>query len=455
MNRIFPAFLGTFLPWLAIGEDLLESTHREENQRALSLLADGVDPNEKNRYGVMPLSVACANGNGILVEALLDAGADPNAALPGGESVLMTAARTGKPEVVEALLAKGAKVDATEQKGQTALIWATAEGHTEVVRLLIKAGADPEKELKSGLTPLLIASRNGHIDTVRTLLKTEVDVDYAIEDGGGGKAPPSGTSALRLAIENGHFDLAVVLLEGGANPDDQRSGYAPLHVLTWVRKPHRGDGNDGLPPPRGSGELDSLGFARVLVEQFEADVDVTLEKNGSRYAKKGSTPFLLAAHRADLPYLKLLHELGADPEATNSENVTALLAASGVGSHAPEEEAGNEADRLEVLPWLFDLGLDVNAVDRQGNTSMHGAAYKNVPEVARWLAEHGADIEIWNQKNRRNWTPLLIAQGFRPGNFKPDAASITAIEEIMRAEGLEPPPAPQRPVVGKKQEYQP
>ena len=75
---------------------------------------------------------------------------------------------------------------------------------------------------------------------------------------------------------------------------------------------------------------------------------------------------------------------------------------------------------------------------------MHGAAYKNIPKVVAWLDEHGADIKIWNQKNKKRWTPLLIAQGFRPGNFKPSAVTIEAIESVMRKHGIEPPPAPKR-----------
>ena len=54
-------------------------------------------------------------------------------------------------------------------------------------------------------------------------------------------------SGLILAVENGHFDLAVALLEAGVDPNDQRSGFTALHALTWVRKPNRGDGDDARP----------------------------------------------------------------------------------------------------------------------------------------------------------------------------------------------------------------
>ena len=70
---------------------------------------------------------------------------------------------------------------------------------------------------------------------------------------------------MALAVENGHFELAAALLKAGADPNDQRSGFTPLHIITWVRKPNRGDGPDGDPAPIGSGNLSSLQFVRKLV----------------------------------------------------------------------------------------------------------------------------------------------------------------------------------------------
>ena len=58
---------------------------------------------------------------------------------------------------------------------------------------------------------------------------------------------------------------------------------------------------------------------------------------------------------------------------------------------------------------LPNLESDVNTVDKNGETAMHGAAYKSLPKVVQLLADKGAKIELWNRKNRYNWTPLLIA----------------------------------------------
>src|SRR5438477_12988455 len=111
-----------------------------------------------------------------------------------------------------------------------------------------------------------------------------------------GKGPRKGTSALILAVENGHFDLALALLEAGADPNDQRSGFTALHTITWVRKPNRGDGDDGDPAPIGSGNLDSLEFVKVLAKHG-ADVNLRLKRGSSgkgTLGKVGASPFLLA-----------------------------------------------------------------------------------------------------------------------------------------------------------------
>jgi hypothetical protein len=63
---------------------------------------------------------------------------------------------------------------------------------------------------------------------------------------------------------------------------------------------------------------------------------------------------------------------------------------------------------------------------------MHGAAYKHVPSVVRFLADAGAKIEVWNQKNKDGWTPLAITQGIHRGmNIISSRETEVAIREVM------------------------
>jgi ankyrin repeat protein len=428
------------------------ATYHDDLEMAAHLVRAGADVKVANEFGVSPLPLACVNGNAELIELLLNAGADPNTTQRGGETALMTAARTGKLAPVKALLAHGADVNAKERKGQTALMWAAAEGHADVVQALIDAGADFRTPLASGFTPLMFAAREGRIAAAQVLLKAGADVNQVIKEKHSfPRAASAGTSALILAVENGHFELALVLVKAGADPNDQRSGFAPLHVVSWVRKPNRGDGEDGDPPPRGSGSVSSLEFVRAVADRG-ADVNLRLKKGETGrgiLGKVGATPFLMAASTADAPLMRLLVELGADPLLPNAQNCTPLMAAAGIGCRAPGEEAGTEDEVLEAVALTLQLGGDVNAVDNNGETAMHGAAYKSLPKVVELLAAKGSKIETWNKKNKWGWTPLLIAEGFRVGNFKPSADTIAAIHQVMRDAGVTPPPPTKRTPDGK------
>lgn len=407
------------------------------------LLRAGAKPTSANRYGVTPLSLACTNGHAEIVEQLLGAGADANSALRGGETALMTAARTGRLAVVHSLLRHGARVDAKERTGQTALMWAAAEGHADVVQALIDAGADFRDALPSGFTPTMFAAREGRTEVVRVLLKAGVDANEvtAPERKTNGREPVAGTSALVLAVENGHFETAVALLDAGADPNDQRSGYTPLHVMTWVRKPNRGDGLDGEPPPQGSGAIGSLAFVEKLIEHG-ADVNARLKKGpkgGGRLGHPGATPFLLASAATDAPLMRKLAQLGADPHLANDEKTAPLLAAAGVGIPAPQEAGGTEAETIEALTLLLDLGCGIDAVDANGETVMHGAAYKMYPRVVDFLAERGADSDIWNRANRYGWTPSTIASGKRHGNFRPSPETTAALNRVLQKDATAAP----------------
>ena len=420
------------------------AVHHDDLDMAEQLLAAGASVRAANRYGVTPLSLACTNGSSRLVELLLKSGADPSLALPGGETPLMTAARTGSLASVKALLSRGAAVDGKDEaRGQTALMWAAAEGHADVVQALVDAGADVRARVPSGFTPLLFAVREGRLDVVRVLLKAGVDVNETVVDGGrkryGGPLPRAGASPLLLAVANAHFELAATLLDAGANPNVDLTGYTPLHAMTVVRNPGVGD-NDPAPP--GSGRVTSLDLVKKLVAHG-ADVNAKMTRrvnlNNTRMNEIGATPFLLAALTADAELMTTLAALGANPSLTNVENSTALMMAAGLATRSPGEDAGTEREVLDAVQVALSLGDDVNAVDNNGETAVHAAAYKNLPKVVKFLVAKGARIDVWNRPNKFGWTPLAIAVGYRFGNFKPSADTEAAVREVMIAAGVKPP----------------
>ena len=415
---------------------------RDEREIVRMLIRAGADVKAANRYGATPLFLASVNGNASTIAMLLEAGADASSANAEGETALMVAARTGRPEAVSALLARGANPNSKEGwRGQTALMWAAAEGHAAVIDLLVARGADLKARSGAGFTALLFAAREGRIAAVDALLKAGADMNEWLPVRRRGpqaqdQPPPPpevGLNAFLLAAGNAHYELAAWLLDRGADPNAAPQGYTALHQVSWVRK--AGISGSNNPAPQGSGSIDSLTFVRRLVAkgaQLNARVTKRPSMGVTTLNSIGATPFLLAARTADAQLMRLLAELGADPKLTNEDGSTPLMVAAGLGTNSPGEDPGTEPEVLEAVKVALDLGNDLNAVDKNGETAMHGAAYKHVPSVVRYLAEKGAKSEVWSRPNSKGWTPLMITDGVQRGmNIVSSPSTSVVIREVM------------------------
>jgi uncharacterized protein len=137
--------------------------------------------------------------------------------------------------------------------------------------------------------------------------------------------------------------------------------------------------------------------------------------------------------------MTVLIDVGADPSLTNAQQSTPLMVAAGLATRSPGEDPGDEREVRDALQFLLERGADINAVDVNGETAMHSAAYKNLPGAVKFLASKGARIDLWNRENKFGWTPLAIATGFRFGNFKPSPDTEAALREVMIAAGVKPP----------------
>jgi len=421
------------------------AVHENEPGIVKLLLDAGADPQASNRYGVRPIALACTNGNAAIVELLLEAGVDANTTLGEGETVLMTAARTGTLDVVELLLNYGADVNAVENwRGQTALMWAAAEGHSELIPTMLSHGANITTRSIKGWTALLFAVREGKIGVVQTLLEAGASVEESLpveerkrRGGTSAERSATGLNAFLLAAANAHYELASLLIDRGADANVASRGWTALHQVSWVRK--AGVAGSNNPAPKGSGKMTSLEFVRKVVAAG-ADVNSQVTSRPpagiTRLNFIGGTPFLLAARTGDAELMRLLAELGADTLHPNEDNTTPIMVAAGVGTSNPGEDPGTEPEVLEAVKVALVLGGDLNGVDDNGETVMHGAAYKHLPTVATFLAEAGADIDIWNQPNAQEWTPLGIVEGVHRGmNIQSSAPTAAAIRQLMTLAG--------------------
>ncbi len=397
------------------------AAHNDDLRLASRLLGAGAAADATTRYGIAPLALAATNGSPEMLEMLLEAGADPNRASGEGETPLMTVARTGVASAVEVLLDHGATVDAVEGwRGQTALMWAASQDQPDAASALLAAGADVHARSGGGFTPLLFAAREGSLAALDVLLAAGADPDDTL---------PDGASALGMAVYNAQYEVAARLLAAGADPDARGQGWTPLHQVMWTRRPNLGR-NPPFPVPLG--RLDGLDMVRILIAHgADPNLGQTAEpRDGNRNMldRVGATPFLLAAKAADVPMMRLLASLGADPNLTTANGATPMMAAAGVGIWKIGENPGTNDEALAAVELAWALGNDVNAVDGNGDTALHGAIHRGADDIVRFLHEKGADLDAVNETG---WTALSIAQGvFYPNTFNRHPHLVTLLDDL-------------------------
>jgi hypothetical protein len=100
---------------------------------------------------------------------------------------------------------------------------------------------------------------------------------------------------------------------------------------------------------------------------------------------------------------------GSDDQTDHDD--TALTAASGTGwvdgvtyEHSPKAN-------VETVKFLLELGLDANAANGDGRTSLMVAAAKGRTEVIQMLVEHGAKLDTRDKGSRDTETLVSVIAG--------------------------------------------
>ena len=389
-------------------------------------------------------------------------------------------------------------------------MWAAEDNRADVVRLLIEAGPRVTTRSKADYSALLIAARAGSLESARPLVAAGADLNDSAPPGDPresislGVGRPTGvqafgpeetgavrTSALVLAMLNGHFEFATWLLEQGADANAPDPRGSPLHVLAWIRKP--GLPLDGGPVVVTFGRPDSSELARALLKHGAdpnariAWKEIPFDRIGGQVRLPatnrmgrwwtsfiGATPFWLAAQHNDVPLMRLLLANGADPHIPTIQNVTPLMAAAGMGSwdyESPSVSNGTpESESLEAVRILVEeTGADVNETTRFGEihvkgdpaglryrylvseevptdgtaygdmrwgnaTALHAAAFKGINSVIQYLVDHGGRLDATTSLG---WTPAMIADSVFGANLErvhPETADF--IRHLMQERGI-------------------
>ena len=475
---------------------LLQAAYDGDADRVSRLLKSGAPVGAANMFGATPLGEAARRGDAAVLKVLLEAGADAGSTNAEGQTPLMSVARTGSIEAAKLLLRHGARIDAREKwGGQTALMWAAAQNQPDMIRYLASKGADvnarstvrdwprrmtaeerPKDLNRGGLTGLMFAARDGKIEAVRALLAAGAGINLA---------DPDGATALHVALLNGHWDVAKLLIDSGADVHGwDWWGQTPLFLAVDMNTLPTGARVE-LPTMDMATGLDIINLLIARGANVNAQLklrppyrNVPQDRLADPAIDNGATPLLRAAKAADIPAMKALLAAGAKVDLSNAYGHTPLIVAAGATrGRATPTRGGNysEDQAIEAVKLLLAHGANVNAraytipgAPRgealrctgyvvipdcyKGESAMHGAALHGWIRLAEVLKQAGADL---NPPDADGKTPLDYALGrFRLGFLENQPAPQLKVAEALRAIGVSkeasdttPMPPGARPIV--------
>jgi ankyrin repeat protein len=299
-----------------------------------------------------------------------------------------------------------------------------------------------------GLTPLVFAAREGDIESAKLLLAAKADVNQTTE---------YGWTPLLVAVNNRNYQLAKVLLDSGANPNiSNKGGWTPLYLATDNRNIEGGD----YPVPRP--DMDHLELIKLLLDKG-ADPNTKVKDNTLTrtiftmqwFYENGATAFVRAAQSSDTALMKLLLEYKADPKVVTAQGDNALTAAAGIGWVDGVTYERSAKENLEAVRMLLDLGLDPNSANQEGRTPLMGAALKGRTDVIQLLVDRGAKLDTRDRGSRDThipgatiagitWQALdyaegLVRVGVQSAVERPEAKEL--IRKLMIERGMKVPPA--------------
>lgn len=178
------------------------------------------------------------------IRAALEDGADVNEERKGKHPLQTAIGYSSEPSVISILIDAGADVNARDKYGCTALHEALENfDHFEIAKLLLAAGADVNAQDKEGRTPLIELIVNDQVWLGFTDHSYK-DFFSLLQDAGAdiSLCDNKGKSPLHFAINSEESDMALILLEAGADPN-ARDSYGTTPIMRAVEWCPSGEGD--------------------------------------------------------------------------------------------------------------------------------------------------------------------------------------------------------------------
>ncbi|KAK4656987.1 hypothetical protein QC762_0041250 [Podospora pseudocomata] len=424
-----------------LSEVIQASTKESTFLDTLKVLVDrGANVNAQSSSGVSPLMLAACHVNGPdIIPVLLDREADIELADESGETALHYAVRDGADVGALTLLLERNANPNHLNKSQKATILQRAISNHDFVRVLLKHGADQNLPTETGFTPLMHAAFGQYDTSLELLLEHGTSVDKAHENVDhwrgytaiafavrfgtakavralaehgadlrwkGSTENPQGLQPLfTTAVATGDTDTINVLLEYPTRIDivaTDGDGWSALHYLgtdiTMYKRIVNAGADVNSRVDRKDTPLSRAAWAGELEKatyllQHNADVDLGHRRVGS--------PLTQACRAANLQMVKLLVEHGADInhscEGIAGTPLSAVCVAYGHSDPSQVEE---------VIRYLFEKGVDVNAAGGLFRYPILAAAYNAPVNVVNQFLQKGAKV---NTKDGMGRSPIHMA----------------------------------------------
>ena len=219
---------------------------------------------------------------------------------------------------------------------------AARRGQTELVRRLIAVGIDPNIQNRFGCTALHLACKHGQLSVAHELAPRSLDLSHAWH----------GHKPLHLAAAGGYVDIINVLVE----------------AAKAAQKP---------------------------VDQFINELDdyETQEVLGRPKTIAGQTALHIAVSSRNLPLVRHLLTLGANPSAKDKNGDTCIIRCVQFGL----------VEEFELL--VQQPGVRLDAADRLGRSALHHALLLRQIPLAKRLVELGAETHLEDQNKE---SPMLL-----------------------------------------------
>ncbi|GBM70702.1 Ankyrin-1 [Araneus ventricosus] len=294
---------------------------------------------------------------------------------------------------IRILLACGAKVNEPVTQGLRPIHYAAFQQYFEALNLLLVRGCDPNAMDEIGFTALHLCAERGYIDLVLLLLEHKAKVSFTelnLHDKALGN-PPRATIAdepLRLAIKNGHYEVAEILLKSGADPNARYFLGAEINLISPLNtrflelllrhgaNPNSRDRTGLTPLMKACRHPDGLESSQILIKYGANVNDMTPERHDNR------TVLHYAVLSGNMNTVKLLLKHGA------------------VVKFGPDYLKPSPLDfailrgNPEMVKLLIDSGADVNLGSPIIGCPLHIALSEKVDnkiDIIKLLLERGAD----------------------------------------------------------------